>query len=470
MEPRFGQSFSDVRLHTDQRAGQSAREINARAYSAGQHVVFGSNQYSPTSQASRRLIAHELAHFVQQRFAMDSLVVRRQPVIDTHPPVDEPSTKSKYSGSMESELALALLEMADKSVRDPALYTKAIKASGAVEKRYLYRNTYAMARLADALDLASFEQCIKLLEPDSQGRVLAGTLRLKKKYGLAEVKEDGAHWTEDELAVADRKFSKLNTADKDLLRGTTLVRKKEIPSVDLHGKKFKVAGETTGGSLIELTEDAFRDPYTILHETGHLIQQKQARVRTEALRASKTFTDMEAARQRLNKAVDEAKNAGGGDPDFVRSLNQMGTAIQTLIDGPPESVQEDQGQLNLAESQADADRTKEHSKVWLDVHDRMKEFANAVEQFAPENAEIKGSPAEIEKTFVGIVKKDKLDNKGFAPFTDYVAHNWPEKPQELLVQSYATWRVNPNYIKANAPNLFDWFESGGYRGMKKDAK
>jgi hypothetical protein len=66
MEPRFRHDFSHVRVHADAKAAQAAQAVNALAYTAGRHVVFGSAQYSPTTMAGRQLIAHELTHVVQQ--------------------------------------------------------------------------------------------------------------------------------------------------------------------------------------------------------------------------------------------------------------------------------------------------------------------------------------------------------------------------------------------------------------------
>lgn len=65
-EPRFGRDFSQVRVHTDEPAAQSAQEVNARAYTIGRHVVFGRSQYNPESTSGRILLAHELAHTIQQ--------------------------------------------------------------------------------------------------------------------------------------------------------------------------------------------------------------------------------------------------------------------------------------------------------------------------------------------------------------------------------------------------------------------
>jgi len=66
MEPRFGRDFSHVRIHTDVPAAASAHAVAALAYTVGQQIVFGSGQYAPTTPAGRRLLAHELAHTVQQ--------------------------------------------------------------------------------------------------------------------------------------------------------------------------------------------------------------------------------------------------------------------------------------------------------------------------------------------------------------------------------------------------------------------
>jgi hypothetical protein len=66
MEPRFGHDFSHVRVHTDAKAAASAHAVNALAYTVGQDVVFGAGEYAPQTTEGRRLLAHELAHTLQQ--------------------------------------------------------------------------------------------------------------------------------------------------------------------------------------------------------------------------------------------------------------------------------------------------------------------------------------------------------------------------------------------------------------------
>lgn len=73
MEPRFGHDFGRVRVHTGTQASSLARDINARAFAIGRDIVFGEGQFAPQSNTGRWLIAHELAHVVQQRQAAPSV-------------------------------------------------------------------------------------------------------------------------------------------------------------------------------------------------------------------------------------------------------------------------------------------------------------------------------------------------------------------------------------------------------------
>jgi hypothetical protein len=76
MEPRFGASFGSVRVHDGAGAAAFARRFAARAYTAGEHVVFGAGEYQPQGESGKRLIAHELAHVVQQRGGSSGTVQR----------------------------------------------------------------------------------------------------------------------------------------------------------------------------------------------------------------------------------------------------------------------------------------------------------------------------------------------------------------------------------------------------------
>jgi hypothetical protein len=73
LEPRFGQDFSQVRVHTDARAASSADAVGARAYTLGRHIVFAAGRYAPSTAEGHKLLAHELTHVMQQRAATPSI-------------------------------------------------------------------------------------------------------------------------------------------------------------------------------------------------------------------------------------------------------------------------------------------------------------------------------------------------------------------------------------------------------------
>jgi hypothetical protein len=78
LEPRFGQDFSGIRIHTDGSAARSAAQVGARAYTAGNDLVFAAGAYDTQSRHGRQLLSHELAHAVQQ--GSTARIIQRAPV------------------------------------------------------------------------------------------------------------------------------------------------------------------------------------------------------------------------------------------------------------------------------------------------------------------------------------------------------------------------------------------------------
>ncbi|HEY6352710.1 MAG TPA: DUF4157 domain-containing protein [Candidatus Angelobacter sp.] len=98
-EPHFGRDFSDVRVHTDSGAAESARAIQAHAYTFGANVVFAAGKYNSHSSDGRQLLAHELAHVVQQQqgtnrgLGGNPTIVRRQPKPGKQAPTCSPASE-----------------------------------------------------------------------------------------------------------------------------------------------------------------------------------------------------------------------------------------------------------------------------------------------------------------------------------------------------------------------------------------
>jgi hypothetical protein len=88
MEARLGYGFGQVRIHADARAEESARAVGALAYTVGDDIVFGAGRYAPETAAGRRLLAHELAHVLQQQ---GTRVIQRQTPPGSQPAAPAPT-------------------------------------------------------------------------------------------------------------------------------------------------------------------------------------------------------------------------------------------------------------------------------------------------------------------------------------------------------------------------------------------
>jgi GH24 family phage-related lysozyme (muramidase) len=102
MGQRFGYDFSRVRVHSGAAAEQSAREVNANAYTIGDNIVFGSGRYSPGTHEGRRLIAHELTHVVQQQQQPSFAKIQREDLAnDPYPATEDGDQPNMFSTSDE---------------------------------------------------------------------------------------------------------------------------------------------------------------------------------------------------------------------------------------------------------------------------------------------------------------------------------------------------------------------------------
>lgn len=99
MEPRFGYDFSGVRVHSGAAAEQSARDVNAHAYTVRHIIVFGAGQFAPGTRQGRQLIAHELTHVVQQNGGVAA--IQRAPGDGTSPAGD-PASRVAYQRYLET--------------------------------------------------------------------------------------------------------------------------------------------------------------------------------------------------------------------------------------------------------------------------------------------------------------------------------------------------------------------------------
>jgi Domain of unknown function (DUF4157) len=147
-EQRFGYDFSRVRVHTDAKAAESSNALNALAYTVGEHIAFAPNRYDHATYAGRRLLAHELAHVVQQREG--AIALQRQP----------------QQGGAE-ELSRDLFEISEELRQ---LEDKIAQVSGDVEivRHQLFLAGKQIPNLADRIDPATVASFVEALIETSQ--------------------------------------------------------------------------------------------------------------------------------------------------------------------------------------------------------------------------------------------------------------------------------------------------------------
>jgi hypothetical protein len=144
-EPRFGADFSQVRIHTGARAAETAKSINARAFTVGRDVAFGKGQYSTESQDGRRLLAHELTHVVQQHAASSLEKAQRQPDTGGMTAGDAPASVAAPTPGPTASIPTA----ADTQSRD--LINKALESRDPADVKRI--KNFAAANQAEKLQL-----------------------------------------------------------------------------------------------------------------------------------------------------------------------------------------------------------------------------------------------------------------------------------------------------------------------------
>ena len=153
MEPRFGHDFSRVRVHTDPVAARSAQAVDANAYTVGAEVVFGAGRYAPASHDGRRLVAHELAHVVQQRASGTSLPAIQR---DQKKPGAAPAKPAKFYQYVIDEIAA--------QEADYARQRREKQYEFMVHYRMNYAALKALLPLAEAVDQGRSKDIPKLVD------------------------------------------------------------------------------------------------------------------------------------------------------------------------------------------------------------------------------------------------------------------------------------------------------------------
>jgi hypothetical protein len=174
-EPRLGHDLSAVRLHDDAAAGAAARGIGARAFTLGTDIAFAPGELAPQTKAGRRLLAHELAHVVQQARAPAAPAVRRQPF---------PGCDKRTTGIADADKRIELDRVGGLAMAD--LAHDRLKAAARRTIRLLDRHFHCPS----TVDIRAIERAFgKLVEiiPSLEPRCLAAGSRTCRDGSLVSV-------------------------------------------------------------------------------------------------------------------------------------------------------------------------------------------------------------------------------------------------------------------------------------------
>ena len=307
VEPRFRQDFSQIRVHTDEKAADSARAMNALAYASGPHLVFGAGQYAPATPSGRRLLAHELTHSVQQGFGAHPLAqaigesgrgLQRQAATPPGSP-EEVTMRVRSTGGPAYGLRNKLQELLDNKVTNYTDYRGAIAKATPAEKQFVLDRRELLTSMLDALGQMSFARCVEGL-----GRRAPTFDELRNNKVVSEAIQ--AAWLASDIGVNDRVTQAheeggwvfMNLIDGSLFierakpEGTDFIRVEPPPDVASGNVLVAIfhthphmGARTAFPSRADLTQDARRGvPNLVAGTTGTKADVYQVRLSGPAAR------------------------------------------------------------------------------------------------------------------------------------------------------------------------------------------
>jgi hypothetical protein len=266
-EPRFGRDLGDVRVSADDMAARSAAAVGARAYTVGKRITFAAGQYAPGTSSGRSLLAHELAHVIQQSEgspATHPAILRRAP--------------DKYLGLTIPQLR-KLVSKGDKGATE-ALYA-----------RYEAMRTDQLVKFARGRDLIAQDVYAKrVVSP----RAAAGQGNFSKA-GVQETLAKDIRANRTATGISRREPSAV-TPDIEVEGGTVGAARTDIPG--LEDRAFIGQSKLAGGpghnpeSSFPPATDAKKLSHTHGHAEQHIADQLEeaiAEIPREQLKGRKVW-------------------------------------------------------------------------------------------------------------------------------------------------------------------------------------
>jgi hypothetical protein len=496
-EPRFGQDFSNVRIHTDSVAAKSAQSINALAYTTGNNIVFNSGQYSPDSDGGKKLMAHELTHVVQQTLGIQQ--VQKKPLnkddlikkIKTLGIVDVQDSSSTFDEA-ELELVVKALEglpATDKAAIKGAKIIRVSSLGGNTAGQYSNKQGYDETSVTDeqkielsdlAFGSTTADESIRLITHEVGHAVAA----MPHRVAMSKVDKEGLksnelnQKTNEALDIfkpandaSNTAINDFNNALKALDNANEGTDKDAIAAAkkDLAAKRAimdKLKADTAAKERIYNTKKSASDAQEKVLETKQAAADaKLANIDDLKTDAAAKLVSMETAFTAAGPVIaqNDAESA-----DYRSSLTSSEDAIKKFYD-------------ENAIIDVDAD-TADKAKAVVDaaVKDR-NDKRDALNKTNPQNTIVAGTTAletaqdsfykaaavlAFNKSMALSVKAfyDLVISKGISPaLTQYAADNWPAKPEEFYAEAYSFFVTKPKELEAHSKDLYDWFKAGKYK-------
>lgn len=504
MEKRFGVDFSDVKIHTGDRADELSRSINARAFTHGRDLFFANQQFDPETNTGKRLLAHELTHVVQQRNE-----IRRDPPTDEEKAEADKVTKLKaaiiksYSfksiedgtsswKSTELEIvknALSAIPATDKTVLKGVVLKRVASLGGKTGGQFSSKQgldgtsvtndaTLELADLAfggtdDAEKMRLVQHEVAHAIATSPYRVeqnehLEALAKINVKVDETNVLSNQYNTENDELnTIIDDYNSRVEVYNKEKdakAKATMKVeidkigkdiksRQSKLEKLDAESKKKEAektkAEETakTKGEAAEKTKIKKEDLDAILAEAEKANTNHETQLNSTKAKVTPEMKDIAEATAYLAAAESTSTSL----TEFYTKTKDRGleeSEVDSLIAGIEKLFSEQttaSGEL-LA-------KKKDHPLLTLlpSLEQAQKSFFDA----AKANALAHERKARVQK-FVDFVK-----SKGIAPITPYALENWPHKPEEFYAEAYSFWVSKK--LETVSADLQKWFEDGEYK-------
>jgi hypothetical protein len=499
IEPRLGHDFSQVRVHADSKAAESARDLNANAYTVGRNIVFGAGQFLPGTRMGRRLLSHELTHVVQQHSDPTCPSLQRQPPQAPSPGPKQPPTAPPpptpqpldYDRARKhvplvppGQTTANLTKLLADKVKRGEITRFAVTGvqAGSHAEIFLLSLLYSLSEKsrwgteADIVTAIDWPAKPGDLPPqgrvtvriDAQGAASAeliatgpvpavaqttftdGSAKLIADFGFASV--TGWNDTPKDAAEISEVLAALellkSRAPQDIpaLKGVELMR---VPS--LGGQR---CGEFFAGSQVALGAKADVKPWLKLADCA--FDPAKVQFFGGGAGSPTVPSSFQVILHEVGHAV-ETEQLRLAREGYVKAAAEL-EAARKLVAGDPAKFD---AELKEAKRKRKVNEFYKKQEATYKKNVEAQEKASTREQEEARKLESTRAPGSDRtrrlQKFIDLVNANNIRR-----FTQYSAQNWQQNPEEFYAEAYSLWLVDPAFVRTYYKVVYDFFQSGEY--------